>query len=249
MFVLLDFYKCYRAVVRAKVNCLRLQQGDVNAEERAALLMDTGRYMSLAYRYALLFTRPTIWVICGLPASGKSTIAEELGRVLEIKVLNSDVIRKGLFNVRPNQERAIPFEQGIYSKRATLLTYGRLLLLAQDEIEMGKSVILDATFGARHNRDEVVRLARDKDVNLIFVQCVCTDTVVRQRLKQREKAGSVSDARIGHFDQIKAGFEPLDEVDDSTRIFIQTGKSLEENIQELLSQDCRLLSSQIKEIL
>ena len=237
VFVLLDFYKCYRAFVRVKVNCFRLQEGNLNEQETGKLLRETHRYMGLAYRYAVQFTRPTVWVVCGMPASGKSTIAKELAKTLGVKVLRSDVIRKELFGLQPYKQTDVPFEEGMYSKGASALTYGRLLLLAQEEIDKGCSVILDATYSSLHQRTEVLRLAKDMDANLMFVECVCPEPVVKERLMRRDATSSVSDARLHHFEQIKARFEPLNEVSDEMHITVDTERPLEESMGQILSQD------------
>jgi aminoglycoside phosphotransferase family enzyme/predicted kinase len=244
VFALLDFYKCYRAFVRIKVNCFRFQQEDLAGQQRGDLLRQTRQYMDLAYRYAVQFTRPTLWVLCGMPASGKSTIAEELARSLGLRVLRSDAIRKELFGLQPHEHADVPFEKGIYSKDASSLTYGKLLLLAQEEVQRGRSVILDATYASRHQRSEVLRLANDVDANLMFVECLCPEVVLRERLIRREKTSPLSDARLHHLDQIMAGFEPLDEVHDEMHIGIDTSRSLERSVQEILSQDSVLLSRQ-----
>ncbi|MBW1744596.1 MAG: AAA family ATPase, partial [Deltaproteobacteria bacterium] len=222
VFVLLDFYKCYRAFVRVKVNCLRLHEGGLGTIEYDKLFEDTYRYMELAYRYAVQFTRPTLWVMSGLPASGKSVTAEEIAKAFGIRVFRSDVIRKELFGVEPTAEVELAFEEGIYSRTATSLTYGKLLLLTQEEIEKGCSVILDATYGSRRHRSEVLRLARDMDVNLIFVECVCHEDLIKERLRERETVPSISDARLPHIKEIKAAFEPLDEVPDEMHIVVDT---------------------------
>ena len=94
VFILLDFYKCYRAVVRCKVNCIRISEGFTDKHEKIELIKETEKYLDLAYRYALQFTRSTIWIVCGISASGKSTISRELGKLFDVKVINSDVIRK-----------------------------------------------------------------------------------------------------------------------------------------------------------
>jgi aminoglycoside phosphotransferase family enzyme/predicted kinase len=249
VFVLLDFYKSYRAVVRVKVNCLRLHEGGLNIVRREGLLKQTHRYLDLAYRYAVQFTRPTLWVVSGLPASGKSTIAEELSKAFSVTVLQSDVIRKELFGLSPSEERELPFAEGIYSKGATSLTYGRLLLLAQAEIERGYSVILDATYGRRHHRREVLRLARDMDVNLIFIECVCPESLIRERLKQREITPTISDARLSHIGQIKALFEPVTEVPHEMHIPVNTEGPLEQSLEEILSRDYVLECRQTAETL
>ncbi len=247
VFVLLDFYKCYRAFVRVKVNCFRLQEGDLVDQERGRLLRETGRYMDLAYRYAVQFTRPTLWVICGMPASGKSTIAKELAKTLGVKVFRSDVIRKELFGLQPYEQMDVPFEKGIYSQRASSLTYGKLLLLAQEEIEKGYSVILDATYSSWHQRSEVLRVAKDLDTNLMFVECICPEAVLKDRLIRREATSSVSDARLRHFEEIKARFEPLNEVRDEMHIGVDTEKPLEESMEHILSRDYVLKCLQIAE--
>lgn len=240
VFVLVDFYKCYRAFVRIKVNCLRLHEGGLTRSEHDRLLKETYGYMDLAYRYAVQFTRPTLWVLCGLPASGKSVTADELAKEFAVKVFRSDVIRKELFGIPPSTATNTPFEEGIYSKGATSLTYGKLLLLAQEEIDRGYSVILDATYGSRHQRSEVVRLAKDMDVNLMFVQCICREDVIKERLKARETVTTISDARLHHFSQIKAGFEPLDELPDEMHIVVDTEKPIDETMGQILARDYAL---------
>jgi hypothetical protein len=245
VFVLIDFYKCYRAFVRAKVNCLRLAGNALGDWEKRRLHRETDRYLDLAYEYAILFTRPTIWVLCGMAASGKSTIATELSRKLGIAVLRSDLIRKDLFGLQPDDFMDVPFEGGIYSKGASSLTYGKLLMLAQEEIAKGASVILDATFSSQHQRCEALRLARDMDANIIFIECTPPIKVRKDRLVKREADVLVSDARIHHFKQFKSQFEPLEDITDEMHIRIDTQKPVKENMAHILSHDYSLLSKVI----
>ena len=84
--VLMNFYKCYRAMVRFKVNCIRLREEDVSEQEHKKLLEQTGKYLALADSYADGFSRPRIWIIFGMPASGKSSLAGTLSRVLKCSV-------------------------------------------------------------------------------------------------------------------------------------------------------------------
>jgi aminoglycoside phosphotransferase family enzyme/predicted kinase len=237
LFVLIDFYKCYRALVRTKVNCLRLEDSSIGDWRRSRIHREIDRYMDLAYEYALQFTRPTLWIVCGLPASGKSTISNELSRILNIKVFCSDLVRKELFGLEPHDVMDVPFEKGIYSKGASSLTYGQLLLLAQEEIETGDSVILDATFSTPHQRGEALRLARDMDANIVFVECLSPVNLSKARLMKRRNGISVSDARLQHFEQLKKRFEPLNEIPDEIHISVSTERSLEDCIQKILSQD------------
>ncbi len=237
VFVLIDFYKCYRAFVRVKVTCFRLQEGNLGEQESSLLLREIHQHMEFAYRYALQFTRPTLWVICGMPASGKSTIAKALAEAFCINVLHSDVIRKKIFDLKPNESIDMPFEEGIYSKGASSLTYGKILLMAQEEIEKGSSVILDATYGSRHKRIEVIRLAQDMGSNVIFVECVSSEATLKERLRKRNTTDGISDARLYHFDQFKIRFEPLDEIHDEMHVRVDTEKPLKECMRKILSKD------------
>ena len=129
----------------------------------------------------------------------------------------------------------VPFGKGIYSKGGSSLTYAKLLLLAQQELEKGASVILDATFGNKHLRHEALRLARDRDANIVFVECFSPASVSKSRLIKRNTKPSFSDARLRHFEHFKKHFEPLNEIKDEMHIRIDTARLLEESIQKILS--------------
>jgi hypothetical protein len=244
VYLLLDFYACYRAVVRAKVNCLRVKGDHLTGQERAQLKQTTDRYMDLAYKYAIKFARPTLRVVCGMPASGKSTIARELAKTMQLQVFRSDRVRKALFEVPPEEHADLAFEEGIYSQEATALTYGKLLLSAQEALERGCSVLLDATYSRRHHREEVLRLAGDMDVHLIFLECICRESKLKERLLERDSISSVSDARRKHFEQLRERYEAMSELDEKIHCQINTEQPIEESVAEALASDHALLSKQ-----
>jgi predicted kinase len=182
-----------------------------------------------------------------MPASGKSTIAAKLAETLGIRVLRSDVIRKELFNVERHTSMVGAFGKGLYSKEAGSLTYGKLLLLAQEEIEKGESVILDATFSKERYRREALCLARDMDVNIVFIECVAPKRILKERLMGRKKKPGVSDARIHHFDQMKASFESLTEVPGEMLIKVDTHQPIDESLFQILSKDHVLIERKATE--
>ncbi len=236
IFVLLDFYKCYRAAVRCKINCIRIGEGGLANTEMAHLIAETRKYLELACQYAAQFTRPMLWVVCGLPASGKSAISGELAKIFGIQAFNSDVIRKRLFGAPHEIHLSLAPEASasLYSVDATALTYGRLLLLVQKEMEKGDSAILDATFSYARHRREAMRLAKDMDADIIFVECVLRDDLLKKRLLEREKTGSVSDARIRHFEYFKNRFEPLTGIPESMHVTVDTEASLDACVGKIL---------------
>jgi len=235
VFVLLDFYKCYRAYVRAKIKCLRLKQGRLAEKEQVELRRQTRSLVDLAYRYALQFTRPMVWVVCGMIAAGKSTVAGALADALQVRVLRSDVVRKKLFGRQVDDPHEADFGEGIYSEDATALTYGKLLLLAQEAVEQGNSVILDATFSHKDLRREALRLVEDMDANIVFIECRCREAVIRQRLRNRSQAPSISDAGLKHLAEFKLRYDALDEIPDDLKIPVDTEKPLAANVEKILS--------------
>ena len=80
---LLNFYKCFRAVVRGKVGSLKARAGEVPETQRSSARETARKYFGAAYRYAKAGS-PALIVVCGLPASGKSTIAAGVGRAQRI---------------------------------------------------------------------------------------------------------------------------------------------------------------------
>ncbi len=236
VFNLIDFYKIYRAMVRVKVNCFHIDKDNPERREKAGAMADTQRYMKLAELYAEKIFRPTIWVVCGTVATGKSTISKSLAESLDIRVLRSDEIRKRLFKKSPDVSAESDFQKGVYSKHATSLTYGKQLLEAREEIEKGLSVILDATFGDRHRRDEVRLLAEDAKAGLMFVACECPEAVIKKRLEERENRPGVSDARLRHFEDIRKQFAPFDDIPEDMLLRIDTSEPVDDCMERILSE-------------
>jgi aminoglycoside phosphotransferase family enzyme/predicted kinase len=244
IFLLADFYKCYRAHVRCKVECLRYGAGDLSGREEHRARERAQSYFELAWRYADTFSRRTIWIVCGLSGSGKSSIAAEQGKRMNLHCYRSDVIRKRLFGLSPEQQVVTAFGESIYTPAASDRTYEQLLLEARKDMCRGRSVILDGTFGRLQHRVLARRLAEEMEANVIFIECRCRQSLLRQRLSAREKQKSISDARLQHLDAQSQAFEPLDELWDSLHLPINTEQPLHQCVHEILSKGYLLQSQQ-----
>lgn len=235
IYVLLDFYKCYRAYVRCKVECLRLAEGGLGDDEAQELRRRARRHSRLAAAYAATFTRQTLWVICGLSASGKSTIAREMATRLRVGVRSSDVVRKLLVGIPPHEPAPAEFGEGIYTAPQTARTYETLLGKVREELAGGNSTIADATFGKRRFRNQVRQLARGFGANIVFVECICPEPLLRRRLSSRQ-GNLVTDARLQHFEAQRRAFEAMEELPDSMHIRVGTDGPVEESLLVVFSE-------------
>ena len=238
-FLMLPFYKCYRAMVRCKVNCLLLQTTS-EARQRQGIIDDARRYLTLAYRYAISFSRPKIWAFSGMPASGKSTVARAMARTIEAPHLRSDAIRHTLFRSQPSDPPAPSFNAGIYGQIPKRLTYGKLLDQTKATVDSGRSVIVDATFSRPEYRRELKRLARDRHVRLTFVECRAPLKVIKSRLRKREQHPSLSQARLQDFESFRQCFVPLGGAGMTAHIVVDTTCLPDECVRRILAEDQRV---------
>jgi aminoglycoside phosphotransferase family enzyme/predicted kinase len=237
IYTLLPFYKCYRAMVRCKVNCIRMKENHCGGEDLTALLHRATRYLALAHWYAAHFARPTVWVLCGLPGAGKSSIARILSEKLDLTILRSDVIRKQLNGRTAKEQTAANLAHDIYSPVAHRRTYGELMRRARNALQQQNSVILDATFSHPDDRRQVLRMADDFRSRAVFVECTAPDNVLLARLGQREGRPSVSDARRHHFAMLKQRYVPMDKLDPALRLQVDTTRPINDCLHAMLAWD------------
>jgi 2-phosphoglycerate kinase len=89
-----NFYKCYRAFVRGKVESI--QAAEKETKNRQEHETQAARYFRLALRYAVAGSEVLVLVVMGRIGTGKSTIAKRLAGELDWPAFSSDEIRKTL---------------------------------------------------------------------------------------------------------------------------------------------------------
>ena len=182
---LLQFYKCYRAVVRAKVLDFRLDDPRLETPEAERIAHEARAYFDLAYAYTGQFARPVLLVSMGLPSSGKTTLAHALAGRLARVHLSSDVVRKRLAGLRPIAHQFDGFERGLYSRSMSRRVHAVLRRKAARWPRRGQSIVLDATYGQPAERAAVRQLARRRGARLQVILCRADESVLRARLAAR----------------------------------------------------------------
>lgn len=182
---LLPFYLCYRACVRGKVLSFQLDESEIPAAQRELSRQQAMDLFSLAACYAHGPTRPVLMMVGGIMGTGKSTIAQALQQKLGWMLLSSDTVRKRLALLDPAQPQADAFGQGVYGPEWTARTYGALRTEASMVLAHGCSVLLDASFIRRTDRQMIAREAGAYGATVVFVECVCPPATALERLAQR----------------------------------------------------------------
>lgn len=235
---LMDFYKCYRAYVRGKVESFHMIAEIADEEERAAAADAACRYFRLALQYAVCGSHPVALVFMGRVASGKSTLARALSQELGWRSISSDRLRKTLAGVPIHERGSAEGRNALYAPEMTKQTYDTMILEAQDSLDRGHGVVLDATFSKRVLRDRLREALGDSNLKWIIAEV--DEVTAGERLQQREGRNDViSDARSEDRDALNAAFEPPNELAAGNRYFIDTGGDVDETVKRLLL-DCAM---------
>ncbi len=202
---LLNYYKAYRAMVRAKVALLSLGQAEVSAVEREAVMARYHGYTTLAESYTHIPRRFGL-LTCGVSGSGKSTLSAALVMQLGAIRVRSDVERKRLFGAQAQPGSSL------YSAERNEQTYARLALLAAQILAAGYPVVVDATHLQRSQRQLIRHAIEEQGVPGLILHCTAALDTIEIWLNERQrKGGDPSDADIHIVRQQLENFEPLDD--------------------------------------
>jgi aminoglycoside phosphotransferase family enzyme/predicted kinase len=236
LYRLLNFYRCYRAYVRGKVASIRLQEG-ITPDARLPWQRQADAYFRLAARYAEALTRPLLLLTTGLIGSGKSTVATAMAEGLDLQMHSSDRVRKTLAGLSPQTPRHEVYGAGLYDASATHRTYEALSERARQALIHGHSVILDASFSKRAERQRMQALAHEVGAEYCVLECTAPEEVLRQRLRQREKGpATVSDAREEILAQFQRDYDPVQRNETTCHIRLDTTQSIALCLQQALAE-------------
>lgn len=216
---LLPLYKAYRAMVRAKISILTLNNPSLTAADKEPLWRAYQNYVNLAERYM----RPApvcLLATTGLSASGKSHVSAVLSGALGLIRLRSDVERKRLFGLAPlDSSDSVP-GRDLYTPEASSRTYQRLATIAGQLLAAGVPVIVDAACLKQDERQLFAELARQHRVPFALIHC---DAPERQRREWiRKRSGDPSEAAEALITVQNSWFEPITEEESKTVIRVQS---------------------------
>ena len=225
---LLDFYKCYRAYVRGKVESFHHIAEGVPEPERRECRERAGRYFRLALQYAVSGSEPMALIVMGRAGSGKSTLARALGRELGWEVFSADRLRKELAGVPLHVRAGAAERRKLYAKTMSDRTYAALAKHALEVLREKPGVILDATFSSRRRRARLREMLERAGIAHCFVEMQASTATIKKRLADRaHSVGEISDARLEDFTTLERKYEPPRELGPQHIIAVKTARNSE----------------------
>jgi predicted kinase len=185
----------YRALVRAKVEALRVDQEHLVGDSYREHLAPAIDYIELAAEWASSH-RAGLIVMHGLSGSGKSTVAAQLAEALGALQVRSDVERKRLFELAATADSESALGQGIYTAEATAATYQRLGEVASEVMAADFTVIVDATLLQESQRWPFLELESGRPGNRIIIDCEAPEDELRRRIVAREHDASEANLEV-----------------------------------------------------
>lgn len=239
--LLLDFYKCYRAYVRGKVEGLQAVEEDASAKAQARSRRAARHYFQWALRYAVAGSEPLVVVVMGRPGTGKSTQAAALAEALGWEHLSSDHVRKSKAGVPLEERPEDAVRKRLYSDEMTDATYDTLRARALERGRGHKGTILDATYSSPVRREQLRSALRAANVPHAFVELTAADDVLRARLGARDDGSAMgSDARAEDFNALDARYQAPDALEDPHHVRVGTERRAEATTLDILKALIRL---------
>jgi aminoglycoside phosphotransferase family enzyme/predicted kinase len=164
---LLNFYKSFRAMVRAKIATFGEQ-----ADHGTFI-----KYLELTQSYQTK-SPPKLIIMHGLSGSGKSHISEQITKSSPTIRLRSETERNRLHKELQKKGKNLQ----LHSPEINARLSQHLISLTEQVISLGYSVIVDGTFLKQHFRQKYIDVAQKFSIDICILSCQCNEKLMEARL-------------------------------------------------------------------
>jgi len=138
-------------------------------------------------------------VLCGLPGTGKTTLAQKLAKRMNAALLRTDVIRKQILK-RP-----------LYTEKEKETVYREMFRRAKEHMLCNGVVILDGNFYKKSLRRQAKKIAEQMNEKFVLIECVLSEDLVRHRIASRGRSDDSDATSMQIYYKIKDRWEPIEE--------------------------------------
>ncbi len=183
------FYIAYRALVRAKVDCIRF--GQHHHDES----VDASRHLTLALEHLAAGT-VRLALVGGAPGTGKTTLAHSLAQRVGAEVISTDDVRRELQRSGAVVGEPGVLDSGLYRPDRVASVYDEVIRRAGELLTGGRSVILDGTWRDSDRRQLAQSLSRKTASALLEIVCWASVGAAVSRVEHRAAGASDATPRI-----------------------------------------------------
>lgn len=138
--------------------------------------------------------KPQVFIVTGLPGTGKSTLAKALEEAFAAEHLSTDRIRT---------ETGL---RGQYGEAAKEAIYVIMLQEADSFLAMNKGIVLDGTFYLQKHRDAFDKMAHKWAIDPVWIEVKADEAIIRERMSKKRE---FSEANYDVYLDIKDIWEPM----------------------------------------
>ncbi len=220
---ILRFYLTYRAMVRAKVARIKLQQINTDNELKDSLHLEFGRHIDLATAYTDSRAHTPVVITHGFSGCGKTYLTGELVENADVIRIRSDIERKRLVGLQAMQRSHSDIARGLYTDKMNDEVYLRLHQLAGTIVKAGYPVIVDATFLRHDDRNLFQRLAKHLAVPFVILDITASGNTLERRINQRNQSQSdTSEATLNVLTYQQSYAESLTAQERAHRVYVDS---------------------------
>lgn len=140
-----------------------------------------------------------LYILCGLPFAGKSTLATELAGRFGWAIISIDAI---------NHERGLGLNGEPMMLERWDETYAEAYHRLSEALSTGATVIFDAVSYTRMQRDDLRAIAAAQGASACVIYLDVPGDICRHRWRANRKTGARFDVRDEDFENAVAAFEP-----------------------------------------
>jgi len=129
-------------------------------------------------------------IVTGMPGSGKTTLAQQIGARLSLPLIEKDVIKELLFD-------SLGWSDREWSKKLGTTTYELMDYFIEQQLRNGHSLIVESNFKPEFDSAKFQLWKEKYNCNIVQILCHADSDALLERFMTRAKSG---DRHPGHAD-------------------------------------------------